>query len=180
MADDIKSNEIRLAGISPQSLVNGPGLRKVYFSQGCKHHCFNCFNPETWSFTGGSIFDINLLINELEKEIYLDGVTFSGGDPMEQASKMKLLAKAAKGMKLSTWAWTGYTWSELVDKMKTDKDLEEFVSYLDVVVDGKFIEELRSNDAEVDHPFRGSANQKLVDVKKSWNKHEPVLFELEK
>jgi anaerobic ribonucleoside-triphosphate reductase activating protein len=102
MADDIKSNEIRLAGISPQSLVNGPGLRKVYFSQGCKHHCFNCFNPETWSFTGGSIFDINLLINELEKEIYLDGVTFSGGDPMEQASKMKLLAKAAKGMKLST------------------------------------------------------------------------------
>jgi anaerobic ribonucleoside-triphosphate reductase activating protein len=93
---------IRLAHIYPQSLSNGDGIRRVYFSQGCKHHCKGCFNPETWNFDGGKLFDINKLILELEEEKdYLDGITFSGGDPMEQADKFVLLAKAAKKMNLT-------------------------------------------------------------------------------
>jgi anaerobic ribonucleoside-triphosphate reductase activating protein len=92
----MNSNKIRLAGVAPQSLVNGPGLRKVYFSQGCKHHCEKCFNPETWSFTSGKIFNMDELLKEIANETYLDGVTFSGGDPFEQADKFSYMAKHLK------------------------------------------------------------------------------------
>ncbi|GMO15700.1 MAG: anaerobic ribonucleoside-triphosphate reductase activating protein [Mycoplasmoidaceae bacterium] len=161
---NVKSNEIMLSGISPNSLVNGPGLRMVYFSQGCTHKCNKCFNPETWNFSGGKIFKIETLINDLKKEPYLDGITFSGGDPIEQYDKFNIIAKEAKSMNLSVWLWTGYTWKLLMEKAKKDNNLLEFIKLLDVVVDGKFVASLtKTNKCK----YTGSSNQKLIDVKKT-------------
>jgi len=153
-----------LAGISEQSLVNGPGLRKVYFSQGCLHHCKGCFNPETWAFNKGKVFKINELLKDLEKEApYLDGITFSGGDPMEQYDKFAKIVKLVKKFKLSIWSWTGYTWEELLLKAKEDKNFLSYLKTLDVVVDGRFILSLKSDTVK----YRGSSNQRIIDVKKS-------------
>jgi anaerobic ribonucleoside-triphosphate reductase activating protein len=92
----MNDKQINLAGIAQQSMVNGVGLRKVYFGQGCRHHCKNCFNPETWPSNGGFQFNMDELIDTVNQETYLDGVTFSGGDPLEQPDKFAYMAKKLK------------------------------------------------------------------------------------
>ena len=100
---------VRLAGIAYESLVNGPGMRRVFFAQGCKHKCEGCFNPETHSFDGGEIMDMDKLIKDVLDNPMLKGVTFSGGDPIEQAHSFAYMAKAFKKANLNIWCYTGYT-----------------------------------------------------------------------
>ena len=132
------SKTVRLAGIAYESLVNGPGMRRVFFAQGCKHKCKGCFNPETHSFEGGKIMDMDKLINDVLDNPMLKGVTFSGGDPIEQAHSFSYMAKAFKNSNLDIWCYTGYTFEELLEAMKVDTSIKELLNNIDVLVDGKF------------------------------------------
>jgi len=170
MKKPLESDEIRLAGVAEQSMeANGIGLRKVYFSQGCNHHCAKCFSPETWSFTQGKIYKISELIKQLKIDAaYLDGITLSGGDPIEQYEKFMPLVKETLKLKLNVWCWTGYTWEELMIKVKKDPALLDFLKMIDVLVDGRFVYSLRdNNDPDGSHKWRGSKNQRVIDVQKT-------------
>lgn len=152
---------IRLAGIAQNSLVNGPGLRKVFFSQGCSHHCFNCFNPTTWSFDGGQLFDIDELVKKVEFESFLDGVTFSGGDPFQQPKPFAYFAKELHKRNINLWIYTGYTFEELLELAKINEDVKTMLQNCDAIVDGPFIQNLADEKLE----YRGSSNQKIIYLK---------------
>lgn len=168
------AEKIRLAGIAQNSLVNGQGLRKVFFSQGCTHKCKNCFNPSTWSFGGGKLIDIDELVKQVKDEYFLDGVTFSGGDPFQQAYKFAILAKELKKNHINIWCYTGYTWEELLELAKTNKGVRDLMHSCDVIVDGPFIQKLH----EPGLLFRGSSNQKIINVVESLKQNKIVYWSL--
>ena len=151
---------MRIAGIVNDSIVDGPGLRYTIFSQGCSHNCPGCHNPETHSFDGGFEIDTESIISEISKNPLLSGVTFSGGDPIEQPAPFLELAKAIKKMNLNIWMYTGYTYEELTSMQ--DPIIQELLSYVDVIVDGPYIESKRQLDLE----FRGSSNQRIIKREK--------------
>lgn len=164
---------VRLAGIAYESLVNGPGIRRVLFSQGCKHNCPGCFNPDTHCFDGGELFDADEIVEDIKKNPMLKGVTFSGGDPLEQADKFAYIAKKVKKQGLNIWSYTGYTFEYILKNLNNRHDWKALLDNVDVLVDGKFqsdskIEELR---------FRGSKNQRIVNVKESLEKGEVITIE---
>ena len=164
---------IRLAGIAYESLVNGPGIRRVFFSQGCNHNCKGCFNPETHDFLGGEEKNINELIEDVYKNPIIKGVTFSGGDPFERAEEFAYMAKAFKEKNLNIWSYTGYTFEYIINNLESRNGWKELINNLDVLVDGRFEE-----DKAVDGlRFRGSTNQRIIDVKKSLQKNK--IYELE-
>ena len=148
--------KVRLAGICPESLVNGEGLRRVFFFQGCKHNCKGCFNQETHTLNGGNIYDINSLVDDILKCTYLDGVTFSGGDPFEQAKSIVPMAKILTENNISIWIYTGYTYEEIIK----DNDKLELLQLCDVLIDGQFKEDLKDKRLR----FRGSTNQRVIDI----------------
>ena len=154
---------VRLAGIAYESLANGPGMRRVFFAQGCKHKCEGCFNPETHSFDGGEIMDMDKLIKDVLDNPMLKGVTFSGGDPIEQAHSFAYMAKAFKKANLNIWCYTGYTFESLLEKMENDNEVRELLENIDVLVDGKFQLDKKEDGLR----FRGSSNQRIIDVKES-------------
>lgn len=167
--------KIRLATdeIQRDSIVDGEGIRTVIWTQGCPHHCPYCHNPETHSYQNGFLIDIEDIkrkINSLEGQ---DGITFSGGDPMEQPLACSILAKYCHQKNLNVWCYTGYTFEELLEKSKSNLDILEFLKQIDILVDGKFIYQQKSYDVI----FRGSKNQRLIDVKKSLTKKEAVLYQ---
>lgn len=164
---------IRLAGIAYESLVNGPGIRRVFFSQGCNHNCKGCFNPETHDFLGGEEKNINELIEEVYKNPMIKGITFSGGDPFERAEEFAYMAKAFKEKNLNIWSYTGYTFEYIINNLESRTGWKELINNLDVLVDGRFEE-----DKAVDGlKFRGSTNQRIIDVKKSLKENK--VYELE-
>ena len=165
---------VRLAGIAYESLVNGPGMRRVFFAQGCKHKCEGCFNPETHSFEGGKIMDMDKLINDVLDNPMLKGVTFSGGDPIEQAHSFSYMAKAFKNSNLDIWCYTGYTFEELLEAMKVDTSIKELLNNIDVLVDGKF----EINNKKEGLKYKGSSNQRIIDVKESLKKNKVVIMNL--
>lgn len=146
--------------ITKSDMLNGDGLRVVLWVAGCEHHCKGCQNPITWDPEGGLIFD-EAALNEIRKELdkpYISGITFSGGDPLHPANRAKVLELAALAKHLygkSVWLYTGYEW-EAIHRLPG-------IETIDVIVDGKFIEEL----ADVTYPWAGSTNQRIIDVKKS-------------
>ena len=168
------SKTVRLAGISYESLVNGPGMRRVFFAQGCKHKCKGCFNPETHSFEDGEIMDMDKLIKDVLDNPILKGVTFSGGDPIEQAHSFAYMAKAFKNSNLNIWCYTGYTFEKLLEVMKVDTAISELLNNIDVLVDGRF----EINNKEEGLRFRGSTNQRIINVKESLNQNKVVIMNL--
>jgi anaerobic ribonucleoside-triphosphate reductase activating protein len=154
---------IRLSGIIHESLVNGPGIRRVFFSQGCIHNCEGCFNPETHSFDGGELRDMDELIEDLKNNPIISGVTFSGGDPFEQADKFSYMAEKIKGLGLNIWCYTGYTFEYIVQDLSNRPYWESLISNIDVLVDGRFEISLKDENIR----YRGSANQRVIDVKES-------------
>ena len=165
---------VRLAGIAYESLVNGPGMRRVFFAQGCKHKCKGCFNPETHSFEDGKIMDMDKLIKDVLDNPILKGVTFSGGDPIEQAHSFAYMAKAFKNSNLNIWCYTGYTFEKLLEVMKVDTAISELLNNIDVLVDGRFA----INNKEEGLRFRGSTNQRIINVKESLNQNKVVIMNL--
>ena len=166
---------IRLATceIQKDSIVDGEGIRAVIWTQGCVHHCPGCHNPSTHSFDGGYIVSVEDIIEQIKDLEAQDGVTFSGGDPMEQASACAYIAEYCKSIGLNVWCYTGYTFEELMIKAEKHPDILNFLSFVDVLVDGRFLLKEKSYDVV----FRGSKNQRLIDVPKSLAKKSVVLLE---
>lgn len=164
---------IRLSGIAYESLVNGPGMRRVFFAQGCKHNCEGCFNPETHDFSGGEEKNIDDLIKDVLKNKMIKGITFSGGDPVEQADKFSYMAKAFKKSGLNIWCYTGYTFEILLEKMKNEDSIRELIENIDVLVDGRF----EINNKKEGLRFRGSSNQRIIDVKESLKQEKISILE---
>ena len=153
--------DIRVSGILSESSVDGQGIRYVVFTQGCKHNCPGCHNPETHDFNGGYLEDIDKIVSEIASDKLLRGLTISGGDPMEQPEAVLELATKVKGLNKTVWVYTGYTYEELVNK--NNPTIDKILETIDVLVDGRFIERLLSPELR----YIGSKNQRVIDCKKT-------------
>lgn len=160
---------MRYHNITKNDMLNGDGLRTVLWVAGCSHGCKNCHNPITWDICGGIPFDDDVkteLFEALEPD-YVSGITFSGGDPLHTQNRDEIgaLIKEVreKYPNKTIWVYTGYTWNEV-------KDLP-YLKLVDVLVDGPFVEELK----DVNLPWRGSSNQRVIDVKKTLETDEIML-----
>ena len=166
--------KIRLAApLQSDSILDGEGIRTIVWTQGCAHNCPFCHNPETHSFKGGSLEDIETLKKQFKELKGQTGITFSGGDPMFQPKECAVLANYAISIGLDVWCYTGFTFEELLDMAKKNKDIIDFLNNIDILVDGKFMIELKSYDVI----FRGSTNQRIIDVKESLKSSSIVLAE---
>lgn len=161
---------MRFHDISRDNMLNGDGLRAVLWVAGCSHQCKDCHNPITWDINGGVPFD-----EAAEKELfealspsYISGITFSGGDPLHIKNRDevgRLIEKIHNEMPSKTiWLYTGYLWEEIMQL--------DFIKYVDVIVDGEFISELKDNKLH----WRGSSNQRVIDVKKSIDSGHAVFY----
>lgn len=162
---------MRYHNITKYDMLNGDGLRVVLWVAGCSHGCKDCQNPITWDPQGGLPFteeEKKEIFQELDKA-YISGITFSGGDPLHPANIREVTALAReirqRYPEKTIWLYTGYLWKEIVDL--------EIVNYLDVVVDGKFI----SAQKDITLPWRGSSNQKVIDVPSTLKEGKIVLQE---
>lgn len=153
--------KIRIAALVNDSIVDGPGLRYAVYTQGCTHHCKGCHNPQTHDPKGGRETDTGIIWREIEENPLLSGITFSGGDPLLQPLPLAELAEKAHEKGLSVWCYTGWTWESLM--RKSDPDMMTLLKNVDVLVDGPFLLDQRT----LDLPFRGSKNQRLIDVAES-------------
>lgn len=162
--------KVRLAAnIQPDSIVDGEGIRTVIWFQGCLHHCKECHNPETWKFDGGIEFDVEEIKAEIKNLKYQNGVTLSGGDPFFQPIAALEIAKYAHSLGLNVWCYTGFTFEELLDE---DIAKKEFLKNIDVLIDGRFEIAKKSLACK----FRGSTNQRIIDVTKSLENNKVVLY----
>ena len=162
--------KIRLAAdLQPDSIVDGEGIRTVLWTQGCPHGCKGCHNPQTHSFNDGVLVDVEEVIEALSEIKHQDGLTLSGGDPVCQSEACYEISKAAHEMGMNVWCYTGFTYETMLQNPKHRKLLEE----IDVLVDGKFILEEKSYDLH----FRGSRNQRIIDVQRSLKEEKVVLVE---
>ena len=164
---------IRLSGIAYESLVNGPGMRRVFFAQGCRHKCKGCFNPDTHDFNGGEDRNMDELIEAVLENPMLRGVTFSGGDPWEQADKFAYMAKIFKEHNLNVWSYTGYTYEYILEHKDERNGWNELLNNIDVLVDGRFEEGMMQEGLK----FRGSYNQRIIDVKESLKEGKIIVLE---
>ena len=165
--------KIRLAApLQNDSVVDGFGVRTVIWTQGCSHNCPFCHNPITHDFNGGALIDLEEIKEELKSLKGQDGITLSGGDPMFQIEPVLEIAKFAKSINLNVWCYTGFTYEEVLEMGKKNKKYLELLDYLDVLVDGKFINELKN----LDLLFRGSSNQRLIDMPKTLKEKKIVLI----
>ena len=149
-----------LSGIVSDSIVDGPGIRTTIFSQGCPHHCKGCHNPETWAFGCGTQIPVEAIVDIVKSNPLCRGVTFSGGEPFAQAAGFAKLAKLLKEKGYEVASYSGFTFEELLDGTQEQKTLLENI---DILIDGRFI--LAEKSLEI--AFRGSRNQRILDVKKS-------------
>lgn len=154
---------MRIAGTVQDSIVDGPGFRFVLFTQGCPHHCEGCQNPQTHDPVGGTEVSTDEIVRQLLSNPLTDGITFSGGEPFEQAADCAVIARQARDQGLNVWTYSGYTFEQLAEKMKKDPGTEELLKLTDVLVDGRFVLAEKSFDV----PWRGSRNQRLIDVPRS-------------
>lgn len=165
------SMNIKVAGLTPQSIVDGKGLRYTVFTQGCPHHCKGCHNPQSWAMDAGEVKDIKDIFNEFLKNPILKGMTFSGGEPFVQPKPLIELAKLVKSVNKDITIYSGYTYEELI--AMENEDIQELISLADVLIDGKFIEE----EKNLELLFRGSENQRLIDLNKTRENKELTFIE---
>lgn len=166
--------KIRLAAdLQSDSIVDGEGIRTVIWTQGCPHNCFGCHNTCTHDFDGGALIDIEEIKEKIKNLKIQDGLTFSGGDPMCQPEACLEIAKYARSLNMNIWCYTGYTYEQLLVLSKSNNNILKFLENIDVLVDGKFVLAEKSSNAI----FRGSKNQRIIDVKKSLEEHRVCLVE---
>lgn len=149
-----------LSGIVSDSIVDGPGIRTTIFCQGCPHHCPGCHNPETWAFGCGTPMEEETLVGIVRSNPLCRGVTFSGGEPFAQAAGFARLAKLLKAKGYEVASYSGYTFEEL---LRGSEDQRELLRSIDILIDGPFLRDRKS----LEIAFRGSTNQRILDVKKS-------------
>ena len=151
---------LRIAGTIGESIVDGPGIRYVVFTQGCPHRCPGCHNPDTHDFAGGTEYTTDEIIEALLRNPLTDGITFSGGEPFSQPEDCAVIAKAAKAHGLNVWAYSGWTYEKLMEMAEDDENIRALLTVTDILVDGPFI--LAQRDLQI--RFRGSRNQRALDV----------------
>lgn len=169
------------ATIKSRDIANGPGVRVSLFVSGCNHHCKNCFNEEAWDFQFGEPFTQQTIdhIIDLMRPSFVKGITLLGGepfDPKNQGAIVELLRKIKQELpEKSIWAFTGYVFDRDIwpGKLGDPAITDEYIHYLDVLVDGPFIEEQKNLSLR----FRGSENQRIIDMKKTLASGEIVLWE---
>lgn len=166
--------EIRIAGTVCESIVDGPGIRYVVFVQGCVHNCVGCHNPETHSFNGGKVVDTEQLFYECVENPLHKGVTFSGGEPFCQPQALYALGKKFKERGYHLMCYSGWTFEQLVEKSYNEQGVSDLLSIIDVLVDGRFDIDKRSLQLK----FRGSSNQRIIDVPSSLEKKSAVTLDL--
>lgn len=155
--------QLRLAGVIRNSIVDGPGIRMTVFTQGCPHHCKGCHNEQTWDFDGGYDSSSERILQEAQKDPLIRGLTFSGGEPFAQAQSLSVLAKDAQALGYDIFCYTGYTFEQLQKQFDTHPEYKELLTCCNWLVDGPFVLEQRSLMLK----FRGSKNQRILDVQKS-------------
>lgn len=169
--------------ISHDNQNNGDGLRVVLWLSGCSHHCYNCQNSQTWEPDGGIIFDADAkreLFNELEKD-YISGLTLTGGDPLHENNLEDILSLTEE-IRVSLpektiWLYTGYMWEEIMNDCAVYDDFHnkyrrKILSIVDILVDGRYIDSQR----DITLKWRGSKNQRVIDIKKTLNYGKVILF----
>jgi anaerobic ribonucleoside-triphosphate reductase activating protein len=169
------------ATIKYNDIANGPGVRTSLFVSGCTHHCKGCFNEVAWDFNYGLEFTkevMDEIVKSLEPD-YITGITLLGGEPFEHVNQIGLLPLLreikAKYPDKSIWCFSGYLFDKQILQEMVPKwpETKEMISYIDVLVDGKFVLELK----DLMLKYRGSSNQRLIDVKKSLKANEVILWE---
>jgi anaerobic ribonucleoside-triphosphate reductase activating protein len=163
-------NTLRISGLSNDSIVDGPGLRFVIFTQGCDMHCKGCHNPSTWDKNGGSLVTFDEILSKIKANPLLDGVTLSGGEPFLQAKPLAALVRLFPET-LNIICYTGYTYEYLLETADEENGYFELLSEIDTLIDGEFIEAEKSYDLN----FKGSRNQRSIDVKASLEKNKIIL-----
>ncbi|MEG0392692.1 MAG: anaerobic ribonucleoside-triphosphate reductase activating protein [Anaerovoracaceae bacterium] len=162
---------LNLAGVVRESIVDGPGFRFTVFAQGCPHGCPECHNPETHDFHGGKETPIWKILREVDKNPLLQGVTFSGGEPVCQAEAFVALAKEVKKRKLDIVLFSGYTYEELFAMAKKETKVAELLEQVDLLIDGKF----KPSQKDLSLQFRGSRNQRIIDMNETRKRGEITL-----
>lgn len=166
-----------------ESYVDGEGIRLAIFEQGCLHNCEGCHNPDTHSFNKNKEYTVRELIEIIKENPILDGITLSGGDPFFQAKENICLIRVIRHYlpNLNIWAYTGFTWEQFNNfrqgtyngTIEITNDMIKMLKMVDYIVDGRFILSLRT----LEKSYKGSTNQRIIDVKKSWNKEKPTVVE---
>lgn len=185
-----KVTVLKLAGIAAESIVDGPGIRFAVFCQGCPHHCEGCHNPQTHPFEGGTPVRPERLLQEIDKDPILKGVTFSGGEPLCQAPAFLELAKGIKERGLDIVVFTGYKLEDLLGYINDNSQIgvpggetaklamldadavRELLELTDILIDGPFLLEERDLTLQ----FRGSRNQRVIDMNKTRESGEIILY----
>lgn len=161
---------MRIANTVSDSIVDGPGLRFTVFTQGCPHNCLGCHNPETHDAKGGKDVTVEELVQALCKNPLLNGLTLSGGEPFLQGGACAELARAARERGLNIWVYTGYRYEDLL--RQGNPEHLALLAQADVLVDGPFLAQRKSYQSK----FRGSTNQRLIDLKKTRVSRHVVLW----
>ena len=159
---------MRILDIVEDTMVDGPGFRTSIYCAGCRHQCPGCHNPQSWAFDQGREMTVRELMRIIVADPYTRGVTFSGGDPMYQAAAFAELARQIhRRTQKDVWCYTGFTFESLIQD-----DQRELLAEVDVLVDGPFVQSLHDPDLL----FRGSSNQRLIDVQASMYSGKTVLW----
>lgn len=161
------------AQIRKFDVANGPGIRVSFFVTGCTHKCYNCFNPEYQDFNFGDLWTENNTreIIEYLKQNQIAGLSIIGGEPFQNSEELtKIIREIKKEVDKTIWIWTGYTYDQVLE----DETMKELLDEIDVLVDGRFVQKLK----DLTLKFRGSSNQRIIDVKKSQKDGNIVLYDL--
>lgn len=154
--------KLKVAGFLDNTMVNGEGLRSALFLSGCNHNCEGCHNKAMQDFNYGDLVDIHQILDRIKSNSPLiKGVTFSGGEPFEQAKGLCILAEKVKEQNLDIWCYTGYTMEEILESK--DEEKLALLKYVDVLVDGKFQKDLIKGTLK----YTGSRNQRVIRIKES-------------
>ncbi len=166
------NEKIRLSGIVKESIVDGPGIRYVLFTQGCPHKCDGCHNPQTHSFNCGNLIAIDDIITDITKNPLLKGITVSGGEPFMQAKQVSQLLSKLDRKKLDVIVYTGYEFEFLLKNSNQNNGFNSLLNNTDILIDGKFDINFKSDALA----YRGSTNQRSIDCKESLKNNNIVIY----
>lgn len=164
---------MRIYGVVTDSIVDGPGYRTSVFAQGCPHHCPGCHNPESHDPEGGTEWTLDAVEAKFTGNPLLDGITLTGGEPFAQPAACAELARRAHEKGLNVWTYSGYTYEKLLDMAQQEPAVADLLARTDVLVEGPFLQEQRS----LELLFRGSKNQRIIDMAATRGAGEIVLYE---
>ena len=160
-------NKLSILNIVRDTTVDGPGFRTAIYAAGCIHKCQGCHNPHSWDINNGTLYSVNTIL-EIIREDEFSNVTFSGGDPLMQIEGFTELARRIKTeTKKNIWCYTGFSYEQIIRSGR----LSKILPFVDVLVDGRFVNALRNEDLQ----FRGSSNQRIINVQKSLVKNEVIV-----